>query len=330
MKKEIKRDILVSVISAIAGSLATGIFSVGIFVLERKSIEEGAVKSMSENFESVKADMSYDEAFKAIYREHEELEQENDKLNNKLDELKTNAAEKNENTIKDAETYAEAGDYKNALLLLNSIKDKTAEIEALINDYSQKYEKQVITQVDNWITESKYDDASVAIDDALKVLPDSTVFMSKKEELQGSSPQYMLEVVPAYQNGGNTYTEYRSLDSGGVETFFMGGVEYSNGMTFNADYNVFNDVSWAIYNLEGKYTSLEFTVCHVDGTYNGEDSSLQIFYDGSLSQEIPLKPDMSPQKVTIDLSGVTQLKLQVLASEAEDPVYGVGNTMIKK
>ena len=85
-------------------------------------------------------------------------------------------------------------------------------------------------------------------------------------------------------------------------------------MTFNADYNVFDDVSWAIYNLEEKYTSLEFTVCHVDGTYNGDATSLQIFYDGNLSQEIPLKPDMSPKKVTIDLTGVNQLKLQVPAS----------------
>src|SRR5699024_7896753 len=115
------------------------------------------------------------------------------------------------------------------------------------------------------------------IDDALEILPESSILTNKKETIQMSLPQNMIEVVPAYQSGGNPYTEYCSSDSGGTQNFSMGGVKYSNGMTFNADYNVFEDVSWAIYNLQGQYTSLEFTVCHVDGTDNGDDTVLQIF-----------------------------------------------------
>ncbi len=329
MKEEIKRGILLSVVSAIAGGLVTGVFSVGISISEKKNIELKTIKTVSEYFDSVDKDMSYAEAFKTIYQEQKKIEEENEKLNNKLIDLETNVIEKNEITIKNAEVYAEFSDYKNALLLLKNIKDKTSEIEVLINDYSQKYEKQVISQVDCLLIESKYDESIVAVDDALEILPESATLLEKKETIQMSLPQNMIEVVPAYHCGGNAYTEYCSLDSGGTETFSMGGVKYSNGMTFSADCNVFNDISWAIYNLEGKYTSLEFTVCHVDGTYNGDATVLQIFYDGNLSQEIPLKPDMSPQKVSIDLTGVKQLKLQVPASGADVPLYGVGNPLIK-
>lgn len=330
MKEETKRSILVSVISAVVGALIAGAFSVGIFILEKKSIEEETVKTMSEYFDSVDKDMSYDEAFKSIYQEQKKLQEENTKLSSELADLEINVEEKNEITVENAETYANSGDYKNALILLENIKNKNAEIEAMINDYSKKYEKQVISQVDSLIEKSKYDEGIAVIDDVLEILPDNTTLLSKKEEIQTSLPQNMIEVVPAYQNGGNPYTEYCSSNSGGTETFSMGGVKYSNGMTFNADYNVFNDISWAIYNLEGKYTSLEFTVCHVDGTYNGDETSLQIFYDGNLSKEIPLKPDMSPQKIKIDLTGVNQLKLQVPASGGDNPLYGVGNPMIKK
>lgn len=328
--EKIKREIIVGVISAIVGALVTGIFSVAIFMAEKKSIEEETVKTMSEYFDSVDKDMSYDEAFKAIYQQQKELADENERLNSELTNLEANVTEKNETTIKNAETYAESGDFENALLLLKSIKDKTTQVEVFINDYTQKYEEQVISKADSLLAESKYDESMTVVDDALNILPDSTALLNKKDSIQGSLPQNMTEVVPAYQSGGNTYTEYCSSNSGGTESFSMGGVKYSNGMTFNADYNIFEDISWAIYNLEGKYTSPEFTVCHVDGTDNGDPTTLQIFYDGNLKKEIPLKPDMSPQKVTIDLTGVNQLKMQVPASGGDNPLYGVGNPMIKK
>lgn len=143
------------------------------------------------------------------------------------------------------------------------------------------------------------------------------------------SPKKMLTVAPAYHAGGNPYKEYSYNDNSGTETFSMGGVKYTDGMTFNADINIFDDVSWAVYNLGGNYNTLEFTVGHVDGTFNGSENTLQIFFDGELSKEIPLSPDMLPESVTLDVSGVKQMKMQVLASGNDNPFYGVGNPILK-
>ncbi len=144
-----------------------------------------------------------------------------------------------------------------------------------------------------------------------------------------SDSKYMTDVVPAYQSGGNEYKEYTASNSGGTEYFSMGGVKYTYGMTFDADINVFNDVSWAVYNLDNKYRSLEFVVCHVDGTDIGETNKMDIFYDGTLTEQIDLAPDMAPKNITLDITGVNQLKIQLYPSGISNPVYGIGNPVIK-
>lgn len=145
---------------------------------------------------------------------------------------------------------------------------------------------------------------------------------------EDGNPQNMTDIVPAYQSGGNPYKEYSAQKSGSTEHFMMAGKKYTNGMTFSGDYNIFDDVSWALFNLEGKYKSLKFTVGHVDGSDIGDPNTLQIFYDGVLNREIPLSPDMYPEVVELNVSGVSQLKLQILASGADSPLYGMGNPMI--
>lgn len=152
---------------------------------------------------------------------------------------------------------------------------------------------------------------------------------SETANLPDGTPKKMLSVAPAYQSGGNPYKEYSYSDNSGTETFSMGGIKYTDGMTFNADINIFDDVSWAVYNLGGNYNTLEFTVGHVDGTFNGDKNTLQVFFDGELREEIPLSPDMLPEPITLDVSGVGQMKMQVLASGNDNPVYGVGNPIIK-
>ena len=38
---------------------------------------------------------------------------------------------------------------------------------------------------------------------------------------------------------------------------------------------------------------------------------------------------MIPQPVSLDISGVTQLKMQVSSSGLDHPIYGLGNPVIK-
>lgn len=66
-----------------------------------------------------------------------------------------------------------------------------------------------------------------------------------------------------------------------------------------------------------------------------EDIDDNLFYevmgcDGNLKKVIPLKPDMSLQKVSINLTGANQLKVQVSASRGDKPFILGKNPMIKK
>ena len=279
---------------SIIGALITAAGSILVFVLGNFSTQDSIVESLSVRFDSVDSSMSYEQALEAIYQEREIDKKEIESLNMQLDELnikisdqqakidQQNSEEEINKIIQNATEYGNSFDYIQALSILNNVKNKTPEIELLINDYSHKYESSIVEQANSLKTEDKLDDASNIINDALNVLPNSQILKDKLQDIKNSYPQNMMDVVPAYQSGGNTYTEYISHKNGATDVFSMGGIKYTNGMTFNADYNIFDDVSWAIYNLEGKYSSLEFTVCHVDGTFNGDETCLQIFYDGNL------------------------------------------------
>lgn len=276
-----------------------------------------------------------------IMEENESLKKQINENRNKISELEKqienqqaeinqqNSEEEINKIIQSATEYGNSFDYVQALSILNNVENKTSEIDLLINDYTQKYESTIIEQANNLKTEEKLDDASNLINDALNILPNSQILKDKLQEIKSSYPQNMIDVVPAYQSGGNTYTEYTSLKSGASEYFTMGGVKYTNGMTFNADINIFDDVSWAVYNLDNKYKSLEFILGHVDGSDLGRETFLEIYYDGELKEEISVTPDMLPKSVSLDLNGVSQLKMQVRSSGNNGPLYGLGNPVIK-
>lgn len=223
-----------------------------------------------------------------------------------------------------------SGDYPGALSALSEVADASPEAYSVYMDYSTQYTDMVLEQADELANERDYEGAVSLFEEAAEVITDSGLLRKLEEgkrSVEERRPKNMLDVVRAYESGGNDYTEFSSKESG-AESFSMGGVKYMDGMTFSADINIFDDVSWAIYNLGGSYTALEFTACHVDGTDLGEDTVMQVFCDGELREEIPLSPDMMPVDVSLDLTGVNQLKLQVPSSGAAGPLYGVGDPKI--
>lgn len=324
-----KKTLVGAVVGAVAGAVVTGLFSVGISFVEKEEMKEEVVRTLSGYFDSVDQQMSYEEAFKTVYENQQELEKENSDLKTELDTLQKEASNLTSETLEKAKEYVNAKEYSKALMLLEDIHDETGEAEVLASECREQYEEQVISLSDSMLAEEKEEEALAVIEEALDLIPESDALAEKKSRIQNSQPQNMMEVVSAYQSGGNPYIEYCS-SSGETDSFFMAGMQYRDGMTFNADYNVLEDRSWALYNLDGKYAELEFTVGHVDGTDTGATTYLQIFYDGTLEKEIELTPDMLPQKVILDVTKVQQLKMQVPSSGGRNPVYGVADPVLKE
>jgi hypothetical protein len=141
----------------------------------------------------------------------------------------------------------------------------------------------------------------------------------KTEEPKPELPGFLMDIAPAYQSGGDDYKEYSSKESGGKNAFSMGGDNYTDGIKFEG-------AAWAVYNLKGNYKTLEFTICHIDGTPIGQDTSLLIYYDTVLYREISLSADMAPLTVSLDLSGVSNLKFET--KYYNNSSYGMGNPIL--
>lgn len=84
-------------------------------------------------------------------------------------------------------------------------------------------------------------------------------------------------------------------------TFSMDGKTYVNGFTL--DWNE----SYAIWNLDGKYKTLEFDIGHT--AYVKYDKQALIYLDGTLAKTISVKGEEMVKHVSVPLNGALQLKI---------------------
>lgn len=130
--------------------------------------------------------------------------------------------------------------------------------------------------------------------------------------------QLMIDVCPPYQWD---YCEaYTSSDG---TSFQMAGASYTNG------YYLDTYDGKALFNLNGAYESVSFTLGHIDGE-KMLDAVLQIYLDGKLYQELPILAEGLPQKVTIPLNHALSMKWCVIDdSDGWNTGIGVGEITLK-
>ena len=92
----------------------------------------------------------------------------------------------------------------------------------------------------------------------------------------------------------------------------LGGVEYKNVPTIE-DYKD----AFMVYNLESKYSKLEFDIGHIDGSYSdksGEkcDCSFGLYLDNNEIQEVNLNANDLPTHITLDVTDCRQFKIQYI------------------
>ncbi len=128
-----------------------------------------------------------------------------------------------------------------------------------------------------------------------------------------------LDVCGPYQYEGGT--EYRLTDN---KYFTMSGQKYTNGFVFEK-ITIGDDCRWALFNLNGKYKQLTFTVGHIDDT-PAANAKLNVYLDGIIAYTKKLKYDDVAQKITIPLNNALQMKITVGNGPSNnmhyDPSYG--------
>lgn len=112
-----------------------------------------------------------------------------------------------------------------------------------------------------------------------------------------NSTTYLTDVCPPYD-----YTYYHS-----DETFEMDGKKYNAGSFYFHSINTMQGD--ALYNLDGKYKSLDFLVGHT-GSFS-QEKIINIYLDGILSQTIVLEPNQLAENVHIPLNNALQMKIEI-------------------
>lgn len=130
---------------------------------------------------------------------------------------------------------------------------------------------------------------------------------------------YLMEVAPPYET--KSYSEY--LQQKG-KNFEMSGQKYSNGFVLNCA------GGYAMFNLNSKYSNVEFTVGHVDGSrmYTDEEQDIYFYVDGKLVKEISVGCEDMPKTVSIPVNYGLQLKV-VKGEEAYCAYAGFGNITVR-
>lgn len=128
---------------------------------------------------------------------------------------------------------------------------------------------------------------------------------------------YLVDVCPPYETA--KYKEYHSTDG---NFFQMGGKNYSNGFTLN------DGGGFALINLNGEYSTLEFETGHVDGSPMYDDT-LEFYLDGEFLKEIEVKAEGSVQKVSVPLKHALQLKIVFTGPYRHNTYCGIANAILE-
>jgi len=135
---------------------------------------------------------------------------------------------------------------------------------------------------------------------------------------------YLMELCPPYQTKDyNSYHRCTVFSSSQTNSFLMGGKKYTNGLTLAGCYS---NETYALFNLEGQYQSIEMVIAPVDG--NEDPSGIAFIVDGKTMAEYIIKEGDYPKTISVPLNYGLQLKIVTMADEGEDET-GLGNIIVK-
>lgn len=217
-----------------------------------------------------------------------------EKINSALSSYKTDALNRAQSAI-DAQDYASA---MQILSTASQVAKDDADIAALYNSTRSTYEQITIQQASEQFAAENFDESEAVIERALSLLPDSQALQDKLTEIQNTRPIDLLDTDALYS--GSRYELVNPAESDG---FSMGSNTYYEGF-------IIRNNGYALFDLKGAYSSISFTVGRVNdsGIY---DVEMKIYLNDEFVQAYPLKGQSIPQKITIQLNGAENLKIEV-------------------
>lgn len=275
-------------------------------------------------YEFVDKEMSYEQALEEVDRHIKTLENDNGVLTDRNNDLEIEISELKDDydrsqKIEQAESYAASGNYEVAIPILNSIKDKTEDVVALLKVYTVNYEGLIVKDAEELADKGNFAEAVTLINEALEIVPGNQVLLNKKNSV---TPQYLVDTIECYK-AENLWL----LDS--KERMKINGKSYRHaifsqqsdltGSMFNSAYS-----ANAFYNLDGKYSQLSGIAGHIDFSGSGTigmndggrvyDAEITIWGDNEEISTITLLSADPAKDFNVSIKGVKILEFQIKCS----------------
>lgn len=180
----------------------------------------------------------------------------------------------------------------------------------------EKLEKDTIPEL-----QKKIEELEKKIDSQPKAQDTEKTSQENSQEIQNSTGdgKDMLVVCPPYE----VMNQYQYVTG---KSFKMCGETYNKGFTYGSPGPLEN--YYLLFNLDGKYSSMEFDLGHVDDTLM-KDATIAVYLDGNVTQTIEKAADSLVSHEVIQLDGAKQLKLCfVTGGSGYYGNYGLANIKI--
>ena len=289
-KKWWQREPFVSIIAAVSASIVTFFLT---YSFSEKSIKDGVVQAISQRFSFVDASMSYEKAIEELDIHIRNLKIEIQDLSQEIIAQKEQLEEKY-----DVQFYSPA-----------FIKDGLRLKEEIYNSIL-------------FVDEKYYIDI-----ERIELLTDKKIYFDEKQNVlaegQALSSGAFITKVDVFQSNilyeGSHCKIYRSTDG---ERFSMAGENYTEGAVLSTDATWDNN-AYGLFNLQGKYTSLLFTIGCMDNAQR-IDVTMDIYLDGELAHTYELSSDVPSYNIEIPLNYANSMKLELRGGGAFDTFfYGI-------
>lgn len=296
-------------LSEAAKVVFSGIGGVILGLIVQSNIsEESIVKLWANESNLISENMTLNEAKSAYENEIKKLngliqdeKNENTKLKNELNSFNV---EYNSTRLENAKSYAEANDFENALKQLNEIRGYSADVKALVDEYTDKYIKNCMNAVDAYVSLDDFESALSCINKSLEVLPDNKVLLQILNETEMKKPLKLSEVGIGDYNNFSDYVDGYVNDTTGKK--HMG----ENVFTINAR----NDTSGYIRVYLGKeYNRVKGYIAISENSPIGRDlpGNIEIILDGKQHEyyEVPNRA-ISPIKFNVSTDSVDWFEIK--------------------
>lgn len=197
---------------------------------------------------------------------------------------------------------------------IKSLNEQISDLQSIPNVELYNY-KFIIDGVEKNISNNnsviKYNNKFYIRDDIVSYIEDIKLDEENNKIIVGDilgDTYSLMKVCPPYQT--SDYQYYLQPD-----TLKMAGEIYTNGFSMR-------DYSFALFNLNGKYTMLNFTLGHIDDA-TMIDGVFNIYLDEELYQRIEISCEALPQQFSIPLDNANKMKIEKV--DEATPNYSTGD-----